>query len=415
MMRVTSNQNGIHRLRCMQAIGIAMLTTVLPIRVHAAEDLEALKRQVERLQTQLEQVQRKLAEQETESKEISELKQEVREVSKAHSEWKNAQSVVHLAGYGAVGYTDAENGDGTFNSVSFNPIFHYQYKDLFLLEAELEIAVTDTGETETVLEYGTIDWFINDYAVLQAGKFLSPVGQFRQNIHPAWINKFASAPPGFGHDGAAPVSEVGAQVRGGFLLANPWRFNYAVYAGNGPKVEIDAGEIHGVEAEGSTGNDDGELVFGGRLGVFPLPSLEIGVSAATGDVGPEGEEALLRDYDVYGADFSWRPGKAWDFRGEYVQTKVGANSASAAPDSAEWTTWYVQSAYRFLPSKWEAVLRYGDFDSPHAEDDQEQWGAGVNYWFAPNAVAKLDFERNDGLAGEPADDDRWLLQLSYGF
>ena len=102
----------------------------------------------------------------------------------------------------------------------------------------------------------------------------------------------------------------------------------------GPGIEIDGGEIHAVEAEGSTGNHDGELVFGGRLGVLPLSSLEIGLSAMTGDVGPEGGEALLRDYNVYGADFSWRPGKVLNFRAEYVQTKVGANSASAAPESA---------------------------------------------------------------------------------
>ncbi len=414
-MRATSNLNPLRGLRCAQAVSIVILTAILPLRAYGADDLEALKRQVETLQSQLEEVQRKLAEREKESEEIEELKQEVRKVSKTHSEWKDAQSVVHLAGYGAVGYTDSENDDGTFDTVSVNPIFHYQYKDLFLLEAELEVAVTDTGETETELEYGAVDWFINDYAVLQAGKFLSPIGQFRQNIHPTWINKFASAPPGFGHDGAAPVSDVGAQVRGGFQISNPWRFNYAVYAGNGPKIELDGAEIHAVEAEGFTSNDDGELVFGGRLGVLPIPSLEIGLSAATGDAGPEGEESLLRDYDVYGADFSWRPGTGWDFRGEYVKTKVGAKSVSAAPESAEWRTWYVQGAYRFLPSKWEAVLRYGDFDSPHADDDQEQWGSGVNYWFAPNAVAKLGYEHNDGLTGEPTNDDRWLLQLSYGF
>lgn len=372
-------------------IGIGLLIAMLPVGAHGSDDIETLQRQVERLQSQIE------------------------DITEEQSTWRDAQSIVHLAGYGAVGYTDTENGDGTFDSVSVNPIFHYMYQDLFLLEMELEIAVEDDGATETALEYGAIDWFINDHMVLQAGKFLSPIGQFRQNIHPAWINKFASAPPGFGHDGAAPVSEVGAQLRGGYRMGRRGRVNYAIYTGNGPAIGLDGTEVHGVEAEGSTGNPDGELVFGGRVGMLPLPSLEIGLSAATGDVGPETEATLLRDYEVYGADFSWQPGNAWDFRGEYVKTRVGANSASAAPESAEWQTWYLQGAYRFLPGNWETVLRYGDFDSPHAHDDQRQWGAGVNYWFAPNAVAKLGYERNDGLAGESADADRWLLQLSYGF
>ena len=56
-----------------------------------------------------------------------------------------------------------------------------------------EIEIDDAGETETNLEYLTIDWFINDYMALIAGKFLSPIGQFRQNLHPSWINKLPSA------------------------------------------------------------------------------------------------------------------------------------------------------------------------------------------------------------------------------
>lgn len=403
-------------------VATLLFASIQPLAVWAADPMETLQRQVETLQKQLDELrsqmqqQREAAAQTQETqKELKTLKQEVREVSKIHSEWKDANSVAHLAGYGAVGYTDAENGDGTFNPVTFNPIFHYQYKDLFLLEAELEIAVDDTGATETVLEYGAIDWFVNDYAVLQAGKFLSPIGQFRQNLHPAWINKFASAPPGFGHDGAAPLSDVGVQVRGGLPVGDSMRINYAAYASNGPKVTLDGSEIHAVDSEGSTGNEDGELVFGGRVGFLPMPALEIGVSAARGDVGPEGEQALLRDYKVYGADFSWRPGTAWDVRGEYVKTEVGSNAASAAPDGAEWKTWYLQGAYRILPTKWEAVLRYGDFNSPHADDDQEQWGVGVNYWFAPNAVAKLGYEFNSGLTDAATDDNRLLLQLAYGF
>lgn len=393
--------------RIMRAAAGVLLTAGVPFLAHAADDPETLQRQVEELQRQLEEVQDKLNEQED--------ARQSQASSTAAFHWPDADSAVHLSGYAAVGYTDAENGNGAFNAVSFNPIFHYQYRDLFLLEAELEIAVEESGETETALEYGAIDWFINDYALLQTGKFLSPIGQFRQNLHPAWINKFASAPPGFGEGGAAPVAEVGAQLRGGYRWGNPWRLNYALYAGNGPKVEIAGTEIDRVNSEGATGNDDGKLLFGGRVGVLPLSSLEIGISAASGEVGPEGEEALLRDYDVYGTDFSWQPGKSWDFRGEYVKTKVGDNTVSAAPESAEWATWYMQGAYRFLTGKWEAVLRYADFDSPHADADQEQWGGGLNYWFAPNAVGKAGYERNEGLPGNPSDDDRWLLQLSYGF
>jgi hypothetical protein len=77
-----------------------------------------------------------------------------------------------------------------------------------MLESELEISIEPDDDTEAELEYLTIDWFANDYAAVLAGKFLSPVGQFRQNLHSSWINKLPTAPPGFGHDGAAPISEM---------------------------------------------------------------------------------------------------------------------------------------------------------------------------------------------------------------
>lgn len=390
----------------------------LPVGAWAETELEVLKRQVEELQRQLAAVQAQLEQQMQQAaskEEVKALKKEVKQAAKASTEWKEAESVVHLAGYGTVGYTDTESGDGTFDVLTFNPIFHYQYKDLFLLEAELEMEVNDMGETELALEYGTIDWLANDYATLVAGKFLSPVGQFRQNLHPGWINKFASAPPGFGHDGAAPISDIGVQVRGGVPIGNAMGLNYAAYVGNGPRVMLEGDEVHGVEAEGFAGDEDGEKVWGGRVGFLPIPALEIGLSGAFGDVGPEGEEALTRDYRVYGADAAYRLGKNLDLRSEYVKTEVGSNALSAAPESATWETWYAQAAYRFLPTKWEAVIRYGEFDSPHAEDDQEQLGIGVNYWFAPNAVAKLGYEINDGASGTSADDNRTLLQMSYGF
>jgi len=345
------------------------------------------------------------------------LEDRIGEVERRSPDWDRLSSVVHLAGYAAVGYTDSSAASGAFDQVSFNPIFHYLYRDLLLLETEFEFEIDEEGETETALEYATLDLFLSDYAVLLAGKFLSPIGQFRQNLHPAWINKLPSAPPGFGHDGAAPLSEIGVQARGGFALAGT-RGNYALFAGNGPRAQVEGGEIHGIESEGTTSNLDGDEVWGGRVGLVPAPGLEIGVSAATGRLGLfDGTGTLLesgRDYEVFGADFVFQF-SPFEMRGEYVSQTVGAEPASLVPDDHEWAAWYGQLAYRILPTRWEAVVRYGDFDSPHADDDQPQWTAGADYWFAGNVVAKLAYEWNEGRPGTAAGDDRLLLQLAYGF
>ena len=346
------------------------------------------------------------------------------------AEWKNPNSLMHMAGYADVGYIKKEGEDGSFVVGTFSPIFHYQYRDTVMMEAELEFEVGEDGETEIALEYMTIDWFLNDYSVLVAGKFLSPIGQFRQNLHPSWINKLVSAPPGFGHDGAAPVSDLGFQVRGGFPMGS-MRANYAVYVANGPEInaEFEDGEyeLDGVAAEGFGADVDGEKTYGGRIGILPIASVEIGLSFVTGMAtvtniesddetvaGPITGETP-RDYDVIGADFVWFTGNM-SLRGEYVKTEVGeAVTGVTASEAAEWTTWYTQIAYRLPDTKWEGVLRYTDYDSPHASVDQKQTAIGVNYLVTNNFIAKLTHELNDGLDGADSDLDRTMLQLAYGF
>lgn len=409
--------------------GLALaIGACLPASALAGTTIEQLQQQVETLQSQLQAIQAQLAEQQAKSAskdDVQALKKEVKGVANVHSEWKDATSVVHLAGYGAAGYTDNEGTKGRFSQVQFSPIIHYQYKDLMMLESELEITNDPDGETSTALEYLTLDLFLNDYATLMAGKFLSPIGQFRQNLHPSWINKLPSAPPGFGHDGATPVSDTGLQLRGGFPLGSV-RSNYALYVSNGPELEAETDgadvELEGIMAEGRTADADGDKVFGGRFGLLPIPELEVGLSFATGKAavtsldatGISGEPS--RDYDVVGGDFAWQ-WRNLNLRGEYVQSKVGDDSSGSATASggAKWETWYTQASYKFLPTKFEGVMRYTDFDSPHAAQDQKQWALGVNYLFASNVIGKLAYEFNDGQAGAPADNNSFLAQIAYGF
>lgn len=401
---------------------LVTLVSALPMPAIANKDTDELRRQVEALQRQLAAIQEKLAAQEQASKAIE---ANVAEVTKTHSEWKSADSVVHLSGYASLGYTDNESANGRFSQVQFSPIFHYQYKDLVMLETELEINNTTSGETNIDLEYLALDLFLHDNATLVAGKFLSPIGQFRQNLHPGWINKMPSAPPGFGHDGAAPISDTGLQLRGGLPLGG-MRANYAVYAGNGPVLaSVTEGgdvELEGIVAEGRTSNADGNFVWGGRLGLLPMTYLELGLSMAKGRAAvtsldsTEVSNQPARSYDVLGADMTWHWG-ALDMRGEFVQSKVGsdASAGSTASDGSRWRSWYAQASYPLFTPKFEGVVRYTDFDSPHVAEDQRQWALGINYLFSPTLIGKAAYELNEGQSGSSADQDSMMLQLSYGF
>ncbi len=405
----------------LKLVTAAFILAALPINTIVADEIGNMEARIESLEKELAQM-RTLLEQSMNNsvtrEEVQELKKEVQVTRANQDEWKTYDSKVHLAGYAAVGYSDNSLDNDSFNQVQFNPIFHYGYKDLLLLESELEVEIED-GETHVELEYLTVDWFINDYVTLLGGKFLSPLGQFQQNLHPAWINKLPSVPAGFAHEGAQPTAEVGAQLRGGFHLAmvnDTSLVNYAVYVGNGPQLEIEEEdgefEIHAIETEGFTEDEDDEKVFGGRIGFLPIPNLEIGFSGASGNVALEDESE--RDYDVLGVDLFYR----WqnlDLRAEYVKQEVGDLATSIAPEGQWWEAWYTQASYKLLPTKFELVARYSDLNSTHASQEQEQWALGINYLIANHGMVKLAYEINDGLTGRPTDENRFLLQLTYGF
>lgn len=394
-------------------IGAALLgMAAVSGNANAESDYQALQNEVQALRQEVSDLRALVQQQSAAQEDVKNLRQEVKATSRAQSEAVNAETTAHIAGYAAVGFTDrSESGSSAFSKVSFNPIFHVLYRDIALVEAELEIATAPDGSTETKLEYGAIDLFLNDYTTLVAGKFLSPLGFFRQNLHPAWINKFPSIAPGFGEGQAAPSGDVGLGVRGGYPVGEGKKLKYAFYVGNGPELEVEAGEIHAIESDGYTRDIDRRKVMGGRIGFVPMPKLELGISAAGGGVGITGESD--RSYRVLGTDvgYQW---KQLDLRAEYIRQRVGDLSTSMIPGGT-WKAWYGQASYKLLPTKWEGVLRYGKYVSPHLDQRQEQWAVGVNYLWGPNVMAKLGYEFNQGLAGENTDANRWLLQLAYGF
>lgn len=350
---------------------------------------------------------------------VEQLEQQIAEAA----EWKAPNTLIHMAGYADVAYTsvDTDNGsDSSFSTGSFAPIFHYQYQDKVMLETELAFTVNAEGETDVEMEYFTIDYFINDNAVLVMGKFLSPLGQFRQNFHPSWINKLPSAPIGFGHGGAAPIADVGMQIRGGFKMGSSINATYAAYTGNGVAAEMNGNDLEEAHSPGFNEDMDGAKNYGGRFGIYvPSGKVDLGLSWATGKAAEfEAADPVAgtptsfdnkRDWDFIGADFTWHMG-GLDLRGEYVKQSYGARKDGSS-EKADFDATYVQAAYRFPSTKWEAVLRTSVYNTP--DDKLERTSAGVNYIFTSSVIAKLAYESNSNKANTA--NDKILVQMAYGF
>ena len=334
----------------------------------------------------------------------------------------------HFAGFADVNYVNTQ-GAGDVSTLNFSPILHFQFGERVLLEAELETEANSRGQRTAAWEYAAVNVLLGDNAALVVGKFLSPTGYFFPNMHPSWINKMPSAPAGFGHGGAAPLTEVGVQLRGGKSFASNQGINYAVYVGNGPRLGLE-GEDFNIEADGSTNNADGKRVWGGRVGWIPRAGMELGVSLARGGVrlaggGAEmgtGEEPPVdlsmepsRGYSVDGVDGVWHVNKALELRSEWIRQRIGAAPTSAFPMGATLHTWYAQGAYLFGGDRWEAIARYGQSRSTHPEATFDQFALGVDRVLSSHARLKLAWEFNSNSQDPSANADRLLLQLAYGF
>lgn len=326
----------------------------------------------------------------------------------------------HLAGYTDVGFisSDEDDQEDSFEVGHFNPMFHWQYKDFVLFESELQFEF-EGGETDVAVEYIDINYFVNDRLTLVAGKFLSPVGQFQERLHPTWINKLPDPPAGFGHGGAQPLTDVGVQARGGAPIGNGL-INYALAVGNGPQ-----GGHHGPELEGFVDDNNSNKAVSGRVGFLPMPHLEFGASFMTAEV--PGEEAPAGpvtdgDFELWGLDAAYTRGP-WDVRVEYLDSTLDEHfgreghddeTSSLIPET-DWEAWYVQGARQF--GKWEPVVRYSELDGEGnpawTEGARKEWTVGLNHIFAPSLIGKLAFQSVDPDEGE--DFDRYLVQLAYGF
>jgi len=315
-----------------------------------------------------------------------------------------------------------------------------------MFEGEVEITQTD-NETNVELENAQVNLLLHDNVTLAAGKFYSPVGQFQERLHPAWINRLPDAPAGFGHGGIQPLSEVGVMARGGARVGNDMRVNYSVAVGNGPRLGHG-----GVELEGFASDDNSNKSVAGRLGFFPIPELEVGGSFMTAElIGPEDHETETLtdiDFDLWGADFAYVRGP-WRFRGEYLNAEAtgfpaeedheeaiifaaaedegdGHGEEASLAENTEWQAWYVELAYRMsgltdhpIGQNFEPVVRYGEYevtgDHEAEEQSEDRFNVGLNYWFAPSIVLKATVEWRDFVSDEIEDETRILFQLAYGF
>ena len=353
-----------------------------------------------------------------------------------------------LRGYGHTGFEYMDSNDeaeSTFLGLTYAPIFLYKHSDRLMFEAELEFKL-EGNELEIGLEYADVMYVLNKNITVRAGKFLLPFGTFMERLHPAWINRLPNAPLGYGHDGIAPSSGIGVELRGAFDLGGP-RLNYSIYSTNGPRLNDGSKEREEAGILQFENFEDNNLAkaYGGRIGILPFSdsSAELGFSAySTSGTGEEDSQYEDVGAFLFALDFSYvkpiSPLKGIvDIKAQYNNSNVDTATfieVHEDGDAEEYSfdnqsnSFYAQLSYRptmvesdFM-KKLEFVGRYSDFNAPEGAEWEEasvQYAFGLNYWLSWRSVIKLSYQTTETEGGHGADGitntDGLFIHWAIGF
>lgn len=346
----------------------------------------------------------------------------------ASQPYKPSKTQFMIRGYGHTGLNFMSDGDekeSSFVGSAFAPIFLFKHSDKLMFEAELEF-VLDNNELEVGLEYADVMYVLNKNMTVRAGKFLLPFGTFMERLHPAWINRLPTRPLGFGHDGIAPSSGIGVELRGAFDLGGP-TLNYSAYSTNGPRLKdgsIEPEEAGMLSFQNYEDNNTSKA-FGGRLGLLPFSdsSTELGISAYSTN-GAGAKDSAYEDIGafLYAIDFAFI--KQVPAISGFVDVKAQYNNSNVDTatfiemhedgDEEEYSfdnqsnSFYGQLSYRptmaesdFM-KKLEFVGRYSNFNAPEGAEWEEksiQYAFGLNYWLTWRSLIKISYQTTETEGG----------------
>jgi len=347
--------------------------------------------------------------------------------TKTSEPFKPSKTQFMIRGYGHTGLNTLSSDEETESSYvgsAFAPIFLFKHSDKLIFEAELEFGL-EGNELEVGLEYANVMYVLNKNMTVRAGKFLLPFGTFMERLHPSWINRLPTVPLGYGHDGIAPSSGIGVELRGAFDLGGP-KLNYSVYSTNGPRLKDGSEEPEeaGMLLFQNFEDNNNSKAFGGRIGLLPFAdsSTEIGFSTySTSKAGTRDSEYENVGAFLYAIDFAFIKqipaiGGFIDIKGQYNNSNIDDATYIEIEDDVEEeytfdnksNSFYTQLSYRptmaesdFL-KKLELVGRYSNYNAPDGaewEEQSDQYAFGLNYWLTWRSVIKMTYQTTESAGG----------------
>jgi hypothetical protein len=338
-------------------------------------------------------------------------------------------------------------GNGTTNGFDQQRFVPFIYADItehvkFAAEIEIEHAIRGGSENEVSLEFGHIDYLINEPVNIRAGIVLIPIGKFNL-LHDSPLNDLTDRPLVSQFVIPSTMSETGAGFYGTFYPGRTSKLDYELYVTTGP-CGYEADGTPRVNEENGTKNsrqrkcasDDGLDInngkaVSGRVAFSPMLGVEVAGSSYYGNAAPNGSSNPL---SITAIDWTFQRGP-FELIGEaaWVYAKgnsraIQGNTIGFAPGSLltgrdgnsgpgippqRMNGYYIQGNYHFMPafltkfspkrfgegSTFTAVIRYDrvntNLDNSNGTGgwgNLEQISFGLNYRPIEDTVFKISYQ-----------------------
>lgn len=322
-----------------------------------------------------------------------------------------------------VGYTKFEGEIGQYD-VLLRVHPYWRMGERMLAKVGAQFGYFPNNQTSVFLFFAEWMYLLTNNITLKAGMLLPPIGFYQEETLVEWVNKLTDEPLAMQDELIVPTSDIGVMVRGAFPLWGLARLIGAVSLTNGPQLidttpnlnqtplSLTANHTHGIPPSpggllfGRVNDNNGEKSFSGRLALWFMPELEVGVSAMHARVGSDGTKfakvaANIYDVDVAGYTIIDAIASELQLRAEGIVNMVDeADYGRGLHANVRWG-YYVQLAIQPFLLKNDILRRFelvGRYDELHMPDEfpgltnQQRATVGLLYWIWPSAVVKADYQ-----------------------